>query len=261
MTDSYKPGISVVLVAHNEAPRLPKWFARTDWADEIIVIDSGSTDQTADIARMYTANVHTVTIKLNFDLNRNLGFSLASHEWVLSLDADEYPTDKLITEIQSVVHGSECSHVGFELPMRHFVLGREVHGDRHLRLFRNGAASFPGNSVHQSLMVQGTVGVLHGEILHYADDSVFQRVQKSNLYSECIAAHWYEQHRPFRLRDMLLHPVYHFLKSFLRYYRHGTLGFIMSVNAAYSDFLRYAKLWSAYELGHFPSTSEELPGH
>jgi glycosyltransferase involved in cell wall biosynthesis len=264
MDTHYLPGLSIVLVAHNEAARLPGWFEKLTWSDEIIVVDSGSTDQTAEIARCYTDKVFPVNNKLNFDINKNFGFSKAKHTWVLSLDADEYLTDELAQEIRNVVWNSECPYTGYRLLRRTYILGHQIDPPEQLiRLFRNGGATFPGQTVHQSLVLQGSVGDLNGEILHYADSSIFERVHKSNMYSECMAAYWYEQKRPFRVWDLLLQPVLLFVKRYILSggYRQGVLGFIHAVNTSYSMFLRYAKLWSAYELGGFPSPSDDFPPH
>jgi glycosyltransferase involved in cell wall biosynthesis len=261
MSESNRSGVSVVLVARNEETRLAAWFKKVAWADEIIVVDSGSTDRTAEIARNYTNNVFSVTNKLNFDINKNFGFGQATQEWILSLDADEYLTDELIQEIRSVTRDTTSPYDGFRMPRRTFVMGRETHiVEPIMRLFRQGKASFPGQTVHQELQIQGYVGDLNGEILHYTDDSLFERVQKSNMYSECIAAYWYEQRRPFRFRDMVLQPVFLLMKYFLRRgIREGISGFVIAVNGAYSVFLQHAKLWSAYQLGRFPSPRDDFP--
>jgi glycosyltransferase involved in cell wall biosynthesis len=258
---SFKPGISVVLVAHNEQARLSEWFNRVGWVDEIVVIDSGSIDRTAEIARKYTEHVFTVSNKLNFDINKNLGFSKASNEWILSLDADEYPSEELIAEILSIVRDASCPYSGFLIPRRNFVLGYEVHiFDKPMRLFRNGNARFAGQTVHQPIQCQGQVGELKNWILHYSDRSLFERIEKTNIYSECMAAYWYEQRKSFHVSRMMWEPVVTFFKYlFQGGYKEGILGFIIAVNGAYSVFLRHAKLWTAYKSGQFPSPSDDYP--
>ncbi|MBN1681620.1 MAG: glycosyltransferase family 2 protein [Anaerolineae bacterium] len=262
MTDKHKPGVSVVLVARNEAGRLPGWFTHVQWVDEIIVIDSGSTDQTAAIARDHRARVVMVPNKLNFDLNKNTGFAEAAHEWIFALDADEIPDDTLIAAVQAVVADAACPYAAFTIRRRNLVMGRDTGtADHMVRLFRNGAAHLPGDTVHQAMRVTGTVGRLPGEILHHTDASFFERVEKSNTYSECMAAYWYGQRKPFRLWDLCVQPAIHFFKKYFvrRGYRLGVLGFIDAVNGAYSVFLRYAKLWSAYDQGEFLSPSDDFP--
>ncbi len=252
-----------MLVAHNEAKRLPDWFEHMAWADEIVVVDSGSTDRTAEMARTYTDRVFAVSNKLNFDINKNFGFEQAHHEWILSLDADERLTDALIGEIQAVVRDPACPYAGFEIPRRTFMLGREMRmAYAHLlRLFRNGKGRLPGETVHQSIKVEGAVGRLSGEILHHTDETISERVQRSDLYSECMAAHWYHQGRPFRLAAMLVEPAVHFVKLYFikAGFRDGMAGFIIAASGAYSVFLRHAKLWTAHQFGRFPSPSDDYP--
>jgi len=259
----FESGVSVVLLARNEARRLRRWFeVVAPWADEIIVVDSGSTDQTAEIARQYSDKIYPVTNKLNFDINKNYAFTLATREWVLSLDADEIPTPDLIADLQAKVRDPNCRQNGFNVMIHHFALGEVIHPPtKHLRLFRNGLGGFPGESVHQVISVSGEIGTLKGHIDHYTYDSLYERVEKTNLYSESMAAHWYQSRQPFRLRDMLWQPARSFIKSyfFRGGYRGGVMGLFVSMDGAYSVFLRYVKLWSAYKLGHFPTPNDEFP--
>ncbi len=259
----FEPGVSVVLLARNEAQRLPRWFdAVTSWADEIIVVDSGSTDQTSEIARRYTGKVYQVTNKLNFDINKNYAFTLASREWILSLDADEIPTPDLIADLQTKVRDPNNAYNGWNVMIHHYALGEVIHPPtKHLRLFRNGLGEFPGGSVHQTISVPGELGTLKGHIDHYTYDSIYERIEKTNLYSESMAAHWYQNGQPFRVRDMLWQPARSFLKAYFYRgaYKHGVLGLFSSLDGAYSVFVRYVKLWSAYKLGHFPKPDDEFP--
>jgi glycosyltransferase involved in cell wall biosynthesis len=258
-----EPGVSVVLLARNEARRLKRWFeAVTRWATEIIVVDSGSTDQTAEIARRYTDKVYPVSNKLNFDINKNYAFALATCEWILSLDADEIPTPELIDDLQAKVRDPHCRQNGFNVMIHHFALGEVIHPPtKHLRLFRNGLGGFPGESVHQVITVPGEIGLLKGHVDHFTYDSIYERVEKTNIYSESMAAHWYHSGQPFRLRDMIWQPIRQFLKVYFYRggYKHGVLGLFSSLDGSYSVFLRYVKLWSAYKLGHFPAPNDEFP--
>jgi glycosyltransferase involved in cell wall biosynthesis len=259
----FEPGVSVVLLARNEAKRLPRWFeAIVPWANEIIVVDSGSTDQTSEIARRYTDKVHPVTNKLNFDINKNYAFTLATREWILSLDADEIPTPDLIADLQAKVGDLNCQHNGFNVMIHHYALGEVIYPPtKHLRLFRNGLGGFPGESVHQVISVSGEVGILKGHVDHYTYDSIYERVKKTNLYSESMAAHSFHSGQPFRVRDMIWQPTRQFLKIYFYRggYKTGVLGLFASLDGSYSVFLRYVKLWSAYKLGHFPAPDDEFP--
>jgi glycosyltransferase involved in cell wall biosynthesis len=258
-----KPGVSVVLLARNEAQRLPRWFeAVCPWADEIIVVDSGSTDSTAEIARQFTSHVVTVPNKLNFDINKNYAFSLATCEWILSLDADEIPTQELAAHVQSIVRDPDCRFDGFHVSIHHYALGEALRTPTlHLRLFRNGKGAFPGHSVHQVIEVTGAVGELRGYIDHYTFDSVYERIEKTNLYSESMAAHWYKSGKPFRAVEMIWQPLRTFLKTYIYQagYQRGMVGLFAAVDGSYSVFLRYIKLWSAYKLGHFPAPEDDFP--
>lgn len=263
MTDTkLKPGVTLALVAHNEGHTLHQWFEHMlPWVDECVVVDSGSTDETAAIARDYADRVETVPNRLNFDINKNHAFTLGTHEWVLSLDTDEYPDEILLKHIQSVSRSVDTPHAGYEIQMRHFALRQEIlRSSWHLRLFRTGRGQFPGESVHQVIRVHGSVGRLDGIVNHYSYDRIFDRMHKTNLYSETMAAHWYHSGKPFRVREMLYKTLVHFIKHYFRHggYRKGMLGFFSAVDGSYSVMMRYIKLWSAYKLGSFPTVSDEI---
>jgi glycosyltransferase involved in cell wall biosynthesis len=250
MTD-YKPGLSVVASAHNEAFHMPEWLANVAWADEIIVVDSGSTDETASIAQAAGAKVISTTNKINLNVNKNLAIEHATHEWVLLLDPDERLTPELAKEIQAVVRGEYGGKVAFWIPRRTFVLGRFIRAwypGLQLRLWRNGPGRYACRSVHESLDVNGPTGRLRGDILHYTEWTVAERVEKLNLFSEQLATEWYTSGRPFRLHKLLLEPLIGFLRVYFvdGLFREGIVGFMIAVHSAYSYFLRHAKLWAAY---------------
>ena len=183
--------LSVALITKNEEANLARTLESVRWADEIVIVDCGSTDGTAEIAREFGAKF-TVESWKGFGAQKNSAIAQCTSDWVLALDADEAVSAELAAEIQALLRGTpDCD--AYFLPRRNFFLGRWIrHGgyypDPKLRLFRRGAAQFEERSVHETLRCSGRTGRLHGDLLHDAYPTLDGYIEHMNRYSALGAA-------------------------------------------------------------------------
>lgn len=250
--------ISVCIITRNEEMRLPRSLQSLSFADEIIVLDSESTDRTRDIARSFGAKVFVHEFD-NFVNQKNRAIALAQNAWVLVVDADEVVCSELREEILDIVHDRAPAgkrRVAYRIPRMTFYLGRWIrHGgwypDYNIRLFRRGAARFAGGTVHERALVEGSVGVLLYHLEHYSYEDISQHMLRMNHYSTLIAQDKYARGR----RSSPLWAVLKgFSKFFITYfYRGGFLdgwaGLVIAVLGGYYNFLKYVKLWELRRLG------------
>lgn len=183
--------ISVCIITHNEEANLPRTLASVRWVDEIIVVDSGSTDRTCAIAREFGARVYVEEWK-GFAAQKNSALDKGASDWILSLDADEEVSDELKQSIQKFAvspsaNPSEAKN-GYRMARRNFFLGRWMkHGgfypDRKLRLWRRGAGLFEDRPVHETAAVSGTIGTLAGDLIHHAYPTLDEYIEHMNRYS------------------------------------------------------------------------------
>lgn len=259
-----RPGISVVMASFNEEEVIGDCLESVKGlADEIVVVDGSSTDQTAEIARRYTDKVFTTTNKLMLNVNKNLAIDAASCEWVLVLDPDERVSPELAAELREVVSGRNGGYDGYWMPRKNFELGRWIRAMGHypgeqLRLFRHGTARFPCTHIHEMVDVHGSIGWLRGDLLHMPRQTLAEYVHKRNLYSEHRATFLREQQVRFRLRNLIVRPLWSFVKAYLVKggWREGIPGLIIAVSGAYGTFLQDAKLWQKWQQEDVPKHAE-----
>jgi glycosyltransferase involved in cell wall biosynthesis len=259
-------GLSVVMTAHNEADVIVDCLKSVQSvATEIVVVDGASDDGTADVAEQLGARVIRTTNKLMLNVNKNMAIDAATSEWVLLLDPDERVSDELAVELLEVVQSAGETCDGYWIPRRNHELGRWIkrmgfYPGYQLRLFRNGKARFPCEHIHEMVTVDGTVGKLTTDLLHFPPQTLFAYLHKRNLYSEHRAAFLYEQKAPFRLSRMLTEPLWHFVKAyFLRGgWREGIPGLVMGVTNGYGNFLQHAKLWERWRVGPGAKHTDDL---
>ena len=246
-----RPGVSVVMSAHNEEQAIGACLESVrSWADELVVVDSGSTDGTAEIARSFGATVVPTTNKLMLNVNKNLAIEHAHHEWVLLLDPDERVSPELADELVAIASDTGAPFDGVWLPRCDRELGRWLAGvSPQLRFFRNGRARFLCKHIHEMVELEGASRHANGLLLHEPRQSLFEYVHKRNLYSEHRARALYAEGAPFKVRRLLLRPPVAFAKSYVAHggWRAGVAGLVVGVSAAYGTFLQDAKLWQLYE--------------
>ena len=245
------PKLSVTIITRNEAADIGDALASVAWADEIVVVDSESTDDTAAIARRHNARV-VVRPWPGYVDQKNHAASLASHDWILSLDADERVTPALAEEIKGVMARAPeaIGHGAFRIPRVTWHLGRWIrttdwYPDHQLRLYDRRAAQWIGRYVHESLTVRGTTGRLRGELQHYAYRDLTDHLETIDRYTTYAARQMQEAGRRAGLLQIAGHPPLAFLRNYIARggIRDGVPGFIISAMNAYYVFLKFAKLW------------------
>jgi glycosyltransferase involved in cell wall biosynthesis len=179
--------LSVVIITKNEEANLGRTLLSVAWAEERIVIDSGSTDRTLEIARQHGAKIFQETWK-GYAGQKNSAIAKASCDWVLSLDADEEVSPELAANIGEVTKRAESDVSGYFIPRRNFFLGRWIrHGgfypDRKLRLFRHGQGRFVERAVHETMQVEGATANLGGDLIHNAYPTLTGYIETMNRYS------------------------------------------------------------------------------
>ena len=246
--------LSVVIITLNEARHIGACLDSVSFADEVIVLDSGSTDATCEIARARGARVTVVSDWPGFGPQKNRALDLATCDWVLSIDADERVTPELARSIQAVL--TQSAYSAWKIARLSRFGGRWIRHsgwwpDHVLRLFRRGSARFTEAAVHEKVVAQGEVGTLDGHFLHYPYADMAAMVAKVNRYSSDAAAMMHARGKTTSVAGIAGHAVWTFIRHYLvrRGFLDGKEGFILALTAAAGSFFRYTKL---YFLGRYP---------
>ncbi|HEX3704103.1 MAG TPA: glycosyltransferase family 2 protein [Vicinamibacterales bacterium] len=241
------PKLSVTIIAKNEAADIGAALASVAWADERIVIDSHSTDGTVAIARRYTDRV-VVRDWPGYIAQKNDAAAMASHDWILSLDADERVTPALAEEIRTLL-ATAPRHVGYRIPRVTWHLGRWVrttdwYPDYQLRLYDRRSAEWTGRYVHESVAARGSVGRLAEELQHFAYRDIADHLETIDRYTTYAARQMHESGRRAGFLEIAGHPPLAFLRNYLAHggIRDGVPGLIISALNSYYVFLKFAKL-------------------
>lgn len=241
------PTLSVIIITKNEARNIRACLETVAWADEIIVVDSGSTDDTVAISREFTPHVH-ITDWPGFGLQKNRALDYASKDWVLSLDADERVTPELRAEIEQAMRAADAE--GYEIPRLSSFCGRFMrhsgwYPDYVLRLFKRGSARFSDSLVHERLILEGTTARLRSNLLHYSFEDLESVLRKMDQYSTAGAQMQFQRGRKITLPGAVLRGMWSFVRSYIL--RGGILdgseGFLLAVSNAEGTYYRYVKLW------------------
>jgi glycosyltransferase involved in cell wall biosynthesis len=243
------PKLSVTVITKNEAADIEAALASVAWADEIVVIDSGSTDETVARARRHTGRV-IVRGWPGYVAQKNYAASVASYDWILSLDADECVTPALAREIQHLLAApAGPPKAGYRIPRVTWYLGRWIRStdwypDPQLRLYDRRASEWTGGYVHESVSVRGAIGRLRGELQHFAYRDISGHLETIDRYTTYAARQMHESGRRAGLLHLVGHPLFAFARNYIARagFREGTAGFIVSVMNAYYVFLKFAKL-------------------
>ena len=241
--------ISVIVLTRNEERNIRECLRSVDWSDDIVVVDSGSTDRTVDLARLHTPKV-IASEWLGYAETKSLAVTHTVHDWVLWLDADERVMPGLAAEIKQVVERDRAGERGYEVARRAYFLGKWI---RHcgwypgyvVRLFRKDSARFVATRVHERLEISGPVGRLNGDLLHYTDATLGQYLAKFNRYTTLAAEDLADKGRDASLYDLVVRPPYMLLKMYvLRLgFLDGMHGLVLSLLSSAYVFWKYAKLW------------------
>ena len=241
--------LTVITLTLNEAHNIGPCLESVRWADEILVIDSGSTDGTVALARAFTSQIHAIEWK-GYGAARNFALAKATGSWILWLDADERVTPELATEIRQILREDPPGIDGYGIARRAYFLGRWIrhsgwYPGRVTRLFRRGKGTFSESRVHEQLRLDGIVVATHHDLLHLTDPDLQHYLQKFNKYTTLAAQDMDAAGRKSGIADVTIRPVFQFVKMYIlrRGFLDGMEGFMLAVLSAAYVFTKYAKLW------------------
>lgn len=249
-----KPTVSVVMAAHNEENNIKECLESiSPIADEIIVVDSGSDDKTSEVAKLLGAKVIRTKNYPIFHINKNIAIDAAKCDWVLQMDADERVSPQLAKEVEKAVASSEFD--GYWIPRKNYFLGKFLtkggqYPDYTLRLYRRGKGRLPAKDVHEQAEVQGKVGYLKNDLMHYRDLSFTKYLEGLNRYTDLISTQIKDAGvlpNPISFIDyMLLKPLWWFVWTYFRHkgFVDGFPGFIFALFSSLRFPISYLKLWS-----------------
>lgn len=253
--------LTVTVITRNEAANIAPALQSVGWADEIIVVDSRSADDTVAIARQYASRVE-VRDWAGYSAQKNFAAGLASNDWILSLDADERVTPALADEIRQLMT-REPEARGYRISRVTWYLGRWLHStdwypDYQLRLYDRRFGRWNARRVHESFELQGEPGRLRSYLEHYAYRDVSDHVTSIDHYTTLAAEQWIEEGRRTNVLEAVVHPPIAFLRNYVlrRGFMDGAAGFMVSALNAYYVFMKLVKLW---ELQHCARTIDQGP--
>jgi len=246
------PKVSVYVIAYNNEATIRACLKSVaGWADELIVVDSHSTDATEAISREFTDHIYQHDFH-GFGQLRNEAVAHATHDWVLSLDTDEVATPEVKDEIRRLLAAGPTADAYF-VPRKNYFLGRWIRhcgwypDYRQPQLFRKNKLRYRDEVVHEGAEVDGTTGYLREHVLQYPFLDLDHYLAKQDRYSALMAGRMVEAGRRFHAYQLVTHPSFTFLKMYVLRagFLDGMPGLILSGLYAYYTFIKYAKFWEA----------------
>jgi len=257
--------ITATVITLNEERNIEAALGSISIVDEIVVVDSGSTDATVALARKYTDNVITHEWP-GYAAQKNFAAQQASNDWIFNLDADERLTPELAREIEALRARPEPEACGFEMPRLCFYKGRWIrhsgwYPDYKVRLYDRRSAEWEGNFVHESVSVHGKTGRLRGDLLHYTADSASEHHLRMDRYTTLAAQESLTQGKRVSAGSILFSPPAAFIRSyFLKLgFLDGVPGLAIASFAAHYVFLKKLKIWEQWMSASSEAEAEILP--
>jgi glycosyltransferase involved in cell wall biosynthesis len=242
--------LSAIVITRNEAHNLHDCLqSMHGLVDEIIVVDSQSTDNTVAIAQQHGAKVSQPADWPGFGPQKNRALELATCDWVFSIDADERMTPELATEIKQLLQLGDVN-TAYKVPRLSFYCGKFIHHagwqpDYVLRLFRRGTAKFSDDLVHERVVTQQPVHALQNHLLHYSYLNFSQVLSKVDAYSTASAKQAYARGKRSSVAGALGHGAWAFFRTYVirRGFLDGAHGLALSISNAETSYYKYLKLW------------------
>ncbi|MHB8564039.1 MAG: glycosyltransferase family 2 protein [Acidiferrobacteraceae bacterium] len=246
--------LSVYVIAYNEQDKIGEALASVQWADEVVLVDSGSTDGTADVARSFGARVVQVPFE-GFGRLRNSAITCCSHDWIFSLDADERCTPEVHGEILAVMSDPDAADA-YQVPRRNYFLGRWIKHSgwypdyRQPQLFRKGRLRYKDDLVHEGYVVEGRVGRLKHAIWQFPFKDLSQLLLKADRYSTLGAERMATRNMDSSMSKAFWHGCWAFVRHYIirAGFLDGWAGLVIAASTAEGTFYRYAKR-AAQQLG------------
>lgn len=245
--------ISAVVLVKNEEKNITSCLESIKWCNEIIVIDDGSKDKTVQIAKKYGAKIIESSLRDNFAAQRNLGLQQANNDWVLFIDADEVIPNALAFEIQNVISQSLNNYNGFYIKRRDILWGRELlYGEvgsiKLLRLAKKNKGKWIGK-VHEAWIIEGLVGELQNNIMHYPHQSISDFLKEINLYTDIRSKELFDKNSKFITISIIIYPLTKFLLNYIVRLglKDGVPGLLVAIIMSFHSFLVRGKLWLLWQ--------------
>jgi glycosyltransferase involved in cell wall biosynthesis len=240
--------ISIYVLTFNNRRTIERCLKSLHWADELVVVDSGSTDGTFEVCKRYTEKAYQVAWKGHRD-QYQYAADLTTREWIMFVDADEEVPPELVEEIGGMLKDDAKGVDGFFVYRRTYYLGKWIryggwYPDGEIRLYRREKGRWEGG-LHAKIVVDGKVSVLKNKDLHYTYRDISDQIQTIDRYSNIAAQDMAESGKKFCLLKLLFHPPFRFIKEYLfkSGFRDGLPGLIITVSTMFYVFIKYAKLW------------------
>ncbi len=239
--------LSVVIITKNEASNIVRCLASVNWADEVLVVDTGSTDATIELCHKYAVTVQSVPWQ-GFGTTKHKAVELATHNWILSVDADEEISPALHTQIQDTLNHPKKD--GYRIKRSSMYLGKTIkhagwNRDYPLRLFNREKGNFNHKDVHESVEIDGKIGKIQALMHHYTYPDYATHINKMNLYSDIGAASLAKKGKKSQPTVAFWRAVSKFFKMYILQlaFLDGKHGFILAFSSGFGVYMKYIKLW------------------
>jgi (heptosyl)LPS beta-1,4-glucosyltransferase len=241
--------ISVVIVTKNEERNIRDCLNTASWADEIVIVDSYSTDRTVEIGKEFTDKIFQRPWE-GFGIQKNFSMEKATCPWIFILDSDERISPELKDEILNTIRSSPKQVVGYQVPRRNYFYGHWIRNcgcypDHQLRLLRNGSGYLDDAEPHNKMVLNGEMETLKAPLDHLTSPTINDHLKKFPNFSRLAALEKFKTKKTVGWYDLFFPPLATFLKIYFSKggYREGITGFIYSGFASLYTFLKYAKIW------------------
>ncbi len=242
--------ISATIIVYNEEDNIADVCESASWADELVIVDSDSSDRTVEIARNYTDKIFNREFR-GYKDKHEFADSQTTGDWIFWIDADERVTPELRQAIEDLKsRDGDALPQGFNISRKTWYLDRWIkhsgwYPDYQMRLYRKDASYWDGVAPHETARVDGKVEILEGEFLHYTKRDLSEHHRVLDSYTSLAAENYYKNGKTIGGLGLLFHPIGAFLRTYIlkQGFRDGVTGLIIAMFTAYSVFLKYAKLW------------------
>ncbi|KOR29622.1 hypothetical protein TI04_08165 [Achromatium sp. WMS2] len=244
--------ITVTVITRDATATLERCLKSATWADEILVIDSGSTDNTVSMAQGLASRVEYHPWS-GYGAQKRYAVEIARHDWILSIDADEWLSDELAVAIQNLFTNGNPANSGYTMNCRNRFLGRwlwygEGYPDPHLRLFNRKYGNWQDRPVHEQVIVSGNTGWIKGDLCHESASSLLNYLAKQNHYTQLQAEIMWQNGKHAHMFNLIINPLWRFIRMYILKlgFLDGIPGLVHISIGCFNTFIKYAKLW---ELG------------
>jgi glycosyltransferase involved in cell wall biosynthesis len=241
------------MITYNEERNIEECLETAKWMDEIIVVDSFSSDQTVEICKRYTDRIYQRAWP-GFGKQKNFSIQQATMDWIFLLDADERITPELKEEIEGILQLAENDFSAYRLARKNFFYGHWLrwggqYPDWQTRLFRKGAGLYDNTEPHEGFIFAGKLGTLQNPLIHYTERKISDHFPKLNNYSSLAAAQRVQTCKKVHWYDLFFRPLINFFQVYFRKqgFRDGIPGLIQATFKSLYTFVKYAKVWELHQ--------------